>query len=207
MAITRMSNLGIASLGSEKYNDMLAGNPPFLPSSFDSIATALGTGSNSTITFSSIPATYKYLQIRTLSKDQAGGNASSDLRLQFNGDTSAIYDNQWVYGNGGYPSAVTTQVSNGDSYASINRANQGSAAATDYYGVSIIDIVDYASTVKNKTVRSRSGCEDTNTVFSTTSMTSSTWRSTAAISSITIINGFGNNWTNKSVFALYGIKG
>jgi hypothetical protein len=193
--------------GQPKYRSMLAGNTAFLPSSFDSIATAMGTGSSSTITFSSIPATYKYLQIRTMSKDAAGGNASSDLRLQFNGSTSAIYDNQWVYGNGGYPSAVTTQVSLNDNYASINRANQGSAAATDFYGVSIIDIIDYASTVKNKTVRSRSGSEDNNTVFSTTSMTSCTWRSTAAISSITIINGFGNNFTNKSIFALYGIKG
>jgi hypothetical protein len=53
MAITKMSNSGIASLGSEKYNDMLAGNAPFIPTSFESIATASATGAS--VTFSAIP--------------------------------------------------------------------------------------------------------------------------------------------------------
>ena len=39
---------------------------PEVASSFESIATATGTGSSGVITFSSIPSTYKHLQIITL---------------------------------------------------------------------------------------------------------------------------------------------
>jgi len=68
-------------------DSLLAGNAAFNPSSFESIATATGSGQTS-VTFSSIPSTYKHLQIRIIARDNSGnGGGSGALRLRFNGDT------------------------------------------------------------------------------------------------------------------------
>ena len=62
--IYKASNAGgMSSLA--QYVDMLAGNPAVVLSSYDSIATVtVGSGGSSSIVFSSIPQTYKHLQIR-----------------------------------------------------------------------------------------------------------------------------------------------
>jgi len=55
---------------------------------YESIATAIGTGSSGTITFGSIPSTYKHLQIRSIQR-VASGNAY--IKVQFNNDTNSNY--------------------------------------------------------------------------------------------------------------------
>ena len=64
---------------------------------FESISTVSGTGSNSSVTFSSIPADYQHLQIRWISKST---NAGSFNWLNFNSDTSSVYANHYLYGDG-----------------------------------------------------------------------------------------------------------
>jgi hypothetical protein len=82
--------------------------------------------------------------------------------------------------------------------------------ATDNYssnimGTSIIDVHDYASTTKNKTVRTMTGF-DSNGAGQIT-LVSSLWMSTAAITSMSIVSSVGSNFTTNSTFALYGIRG
>jgi hypothetical protein len=78
-----------------------------------------------------------------------------------------------------------------------------SSTAASVYGANVIDILDYANTNKYKTARGLGGY-DTNgggeILFS-----SGNWRSTAAITSITL-NTDATNWTTATTFALYGIK-
>ena len=61
------------------------------------ISTATGTGSSGTITFSSIPSTYKHLQIRyAVIATPSNGPVTS---LRFNGDTATNYTMHYVESN------------------------------------------------------------------------------------------------------------
>lgn len=174
---------------------------------FESIATATGTGSSGTITFSSIPGTYQHLQIRFISKSTQGGVATLyPFTIRFNGDTSANYAyHQLRAANvtaGAFGTADASSISSNGSV--ILNSSSGYA---NMHTTGIIDIHDYASTSKNKTLRMICG-SDPNTTASVVSLNSGLWfnASIAAITSIDIIVGTGS-WTTTSQFALYGIKG
>jgi len=120
-------------------------------SSFESIATVTASGGQTTLTLSSIPSTYKHLQIRGIARLNAGGSASfSDSLLRFNSDTGNNYTYHYLQGNGSSASAYG-QGTSGGSPAAILGAGSGLGASI--YAVNIIDILDYSSTSKYKTVR------------------------------------------------------
>ena len=170
--------------------------------SFESIATVTGNGSATELTFSGIPGTYKHLQIRGIARDTNGFNVE-DLKLIFNSDTSSNYNAHEITGNG--TSAAAT---GGYSYAFVKNAVAGQNLTANIVGASIIDIHDYASTTRNKTIRSFSGMDaNTGSTVSRVSLSSSLWINTSAITSITIKTVFGYIFSTTSTFALYGIKG
>jgi hypothetical protein len=72
------------------------------------------------------------------------------------------------------------------------------------FGVSVVDILDYANTSKNKTTRALAGQERNST--GVVNFWSSLWMSTSAINSITIVPD-SSTFRAGSKFALYGIKG
>ena len=166
-------------------------NYPRVTGSFESIATATGTGSSGTITFSSIPSTYVALQIRLLAR------SSSDpfIAIRLNGDTAGNYTYHGLVGDG---AAVTAP-----SATAQTSSRSVVITASTYSGAGIIDIHNYASTTQNKTIRSLSG-QDSNGSGSAR-LYSGLWLSTAAVTSISLINS--GNFTTDSTFALYGIKG
>lgn len=166
---------------------------------FESIATATGTGSSGTITFSSIPSTFKHLQIRFHGRTTRTTNLEG-YSIRFNGDSSANYVYHTLYGDGTTPVAEGITASTGGIIG---------WTATDFYasnimGVSITDVLDYTSTTKNKVSRSFTGF-DTNGA-GREGITSSLWLSTAAITSISLVTNSGFNWTTSTTIALYGIK-
>ena len=168
--------------------------------SYESIATAVGTGSSGTITFSSIPATYASLQIRILGRTTTAGT-DNDLYLQFNGDSSSVYDQHSLRGNG--TTASATGAIN-QTRARISIAS-GNGSASNIMGVGIVDIHDYASTTKNKTVRAFSG-QDQNGADQSVYLFSGLWRNTSAVNSVSVIVPT-LNFTTQTVVSLYGIKG
>ncbi len=172
-------------------------------SSYESIATVTGTGSSGTITFSSIPATYKHLQIRWIAKDSYTGiSAAAQLSMTLNGDTGSNYARHQMYGDG---AAVTAL--GGASVTQIRFDYAGAlGTATNVMGVAVVDIIDYASTTKYKTVRGFYGCNaNTSDTNYAVGLASGLWMNTNAVTSISIIDGY--NFTTASTFALYGIKG
>lgn len=174
--------------------------------SFESIATAVGTGSSATITFSSIPSTYTSLQIRMLSKNTRSVDSNNGTnRLQFNGDSGANYVYHQLIGDG---SAASAAGATGLNFAVIGQSPGSGDSNTNTMGVTIIDIHNYTSTTQNKTVRSFNGVDQNvaSTSKCTLRLQSSLWLNTAAITSISLIHPDGN-WTTNSVFSLYGIKG
>lgn len=170
-------------------------------SSFESIATATGDGSSGTITFSSIPQTYKHLQIRFIGKSTQTSGTRRDFKFTFNSLGSPNYSNHQLIGNG---SIVETKANPSWSaiYAESAIIDSGPASTMT---AGIIDIHDYASTSKNKTVRMFLGV-DTNDSQGAVQLNSGLGITTSAISSITISLA-SNNWTTSTQFALYGIKG
>jgi len=195
MAITSIKT-GSSFTNLVKYNDFLAGNPSFIPSSYESIASATGTGSSNTITFSSIPSTYSHLQLRILGRS-AGAGAASSITVYANNDTASNYARHRLSGDG----ATVTATGVANTTTQLGRVTAASAAA-NIMGVIIIDIHDYASTTKNKTFRSFSGQDQNGS--GDLWLTSGLWLSTSAINRIDLIAS--GNWTTQSTLALYGIK-
>jgi hypothetical protein len=171
--------------------------------SYESISTVtVGSGGQSTITFSSIPSTYKHLQIRALAKSARTSTDGATYRIQFNSDGGSSYSYQRLIADG----ASSTGDANGP-YTYIytySMAASSSSVNASLFGVGIFDILDYSTTVKNKTLRFVGGFAIPSTGQMGTS--GGAWFNTNAISSIAISIDGGSNFVENSTFALYGIK-
>jgi len=187
------------SVGYGAYSAASNSVTPVTPSSFESIATATANGSSGTITFSSIPSTYTHLQVRFNARITGAGANRYAYFLQWSG--SSTYPYHYLLGNG---SAASASGATGNSEVYIDEGMPAETATASCYGVNIIDIHDYASTTKNKTVRLLGGY-DTNSSNGKVYMYSGMRLSTTAISSLTIATNA--TWVSGSTFALYGIKG
>ena len=169
-----------------------------LKSSYESIASQTLGSSTATVTFSSIPATYKHLQIRVIARSTFGADSGDQVLVQANGVTGSSYSYHYISTNGSSTDAngFGTQTNMGLGYA----PNDGTTA--DTFGAFIIDVIDYASTSKNKTFRAFGGYDANGS--GTLRIQSGLFQNTSAITSISISQ---NTFKTGSIFALYGIKG
>lgn len=163
---------------------------------YESIATATPNGTN-TVVFSNIPQTFTHLQMRIFGRSDAGAGDFRVLDWQYNGDTGNNYDWFLVQGAGSTIDAIPVTGVNYNRLAwIINVPTNGSSG-------NIITWFDYRNTNKFKTAQAFGG------VTSSTNVTSAiqfgTWKSTAAITSMSIKTN-GNNFSSGTVLALYGIK-
>jgi hypothetical protein len=173
------------------------------PSSFYNIATQTVSVATASITFSSIPSTYKSLQIRSISKDtDATYNGFTSALIRFNGVTN---NSNYAFHRLNTASGSVVAYGAASSQIEISTMDASSGTGmTNIYAGSIIDIIDYASTSKNKTVRYIGGF-DNNSTGGGISLVSGLFMSTSAISSITIASN-DIAWAIGSTFALYGIN-
>ena len=183
-----------------------AGAAPAAATSYESIATqTVGSGGVASVTFSSIPSTYKHLQIRFIGRSTVSNVNDGYISMRFNSDSGGNYTFlHYLQGDGATASAGALYTSGWDNiYSSIAAGNTATASV---FGTGIVDILDYTSTNKYKVVRHLSGMD--NNGAGKVGLGSGNWNTTNAITSITLgANGFGSNWTQYSSFALYGIKG
>lgn len=181
---------------------IIASSSYVLPNSFESIAT-INPGGTTTATFSSIPSTYKHLQIRIMSRNTNTPTSEfGNIDMRFNGDTAANYSDHVLSGDG---STVSTQANfSGRSVIGIT-CNPCSGNPANEYGVAIVDILDYADTNKYKTVRALRGGDFNGS--GSVGITSGNWRSTSAINSITLLSYGSTTYSSYVSIALYGIKG
>jgi hypothetical protein len=161
---------------------------------YESIATTtVGSGGQATISFTSIPSTYKHLQIRQMN---FSNSAATSLRLQFNSDTGNNYSWHYISGDGASASAGAA--------TSLNYGYVGYSGGINNSCVGVIDILDYKDTNKNKTVRSLFGY-DVNGAGGFMNYFSSGWYNTAAITRIDLFTA-ATSFNQYSSFALYGIN-
>lgn len=181
-------------------------NRSFSPTSdlvgdFEAIATVtVGSGGASSIIFSSIPSTYKHLQIRGIGRTQRALAAAAEVSLQLNSSGQG-YARHILYGNG---SAVSADGLSSFPYVRWIATFPDNNNAAGTFGAFVIDILDYASTAKNTTIRSLHGL-DTNS-FGYITITSALWDNTAAITSISIDDFTGNGHAQYTTAALYGVR-
>lgn len=181
-----------------KSRSLLVGNPYFVPSSYESIASTSPT-SGTSITFSSIPSDYKHLQIRY----SIITGAYEYIRFRLNGDTGSNYTSHilWARDNGSVGAEGYTAAGSGLIYS-----NNIEGTTDTYPNVGIIDILDYANTSKYKTLRTFAG-DDNNGQINPRSMiqlSSNAWLSTSAVNSFTLITG---TYATGTTISLYGVKG
>ena len=172
---------------------------------YESIASVtVGSGGSSSVTFSSIPSTYQHLQIRGIGRSTTSGIGTDYLQVQFNTDTGSNYAWHDITGDG---SAATASAGSTQSTIRTGLLPRSSQLANSF-GVAVIDILDYANTSKNKTLRSLCGMDyNTGTApVGQINLRSGLWTSTSAITSIKLYSE-ANNLAQYSSFALYGIKG
>lgn len=168
--------------------------------SFELISTTVLGSSASTVTLNSIPGTYKHLQVRLTAR--ASDTGSWDfMMMRFNSDTSSTYSRHDLNGNGAGVSSSFAQNTNGMALVRVT-ANGGPTSA---FGAGVIDILDYANTSKNKTVRALGG--QLGTSAKDINLSSGMWPSTSVVTSITFVPVFSANILTGSRFSLYGIKG
>jgi hypothetical protein len=163
---------------------MAAGN------TYTPIATTTVSGSStSTITFSSIPATYTDLVLVA----NAGASSAADYDLQINSDVGSNYSFTRLSGDG------TSAASDRFSSQAYIRLDKLSYMSTSISNVMIAHIQNYANSTTYKTVLARS-----NNAGVGTSAVVGLWRNTATINRLDVILST-ITFLSGSTFTLYGI--
>jgi hypothetical protein len=186
-----MPNLGIIA-------SSISGNLWQPGKDYDSIATTTLATSTASITFSSIPQTYRHLQIRGIMRTDRA-LVRDQLRMQLNSDTGSNYVAHYLAGDG---ASVVAAANTGLPFMN-NNSVPGATATASTFGAVVIDILDYTSTNKNTTVRLFNGV-DMNNSNGYIELDSGLWLNTAAITSINI--AAIANLVQYTQLALYGVK-
>jgi len=174
------------------------------PNSYESIQTVtVGSGGTSTISFTSIPQTYKHLQIRAIARNTSTGADVFSL-LRFNNSSASNYGTHYFGATG----STIFQGFNGPSVTDMfSLVTHGSANSmnSNVFSGGIIDILDYTSTTKTKTVRTLTGVNGMGP--GQIDLTSGLWFiNPVTVTQIDLLVQ-SNNYAEFSSFALYGIKG
>lgn len=193
----------LANASAYGYRSLSAAAAP-VPA-FQSIATVTASGGENLLSITSIPQTYKSLQIRGIVRSQRALNTVGGIEMYFNSDNAATnYVGHLLQGNGS--SASANSRTGGSVFDSLGWYTMPFAnTASNTYGASITDIHDYTSS-NNKTIRLFSAC-DTNDTTGVLGLFSGLWMNSAAITSINFNSPGTNYFAAGTTFALYGIKG
>jgi len=154
---------------------------------YEPIATTTLGSAQSSVTFSSISGSYTDLVLIGNWKLSANGN----ILMTLNSDTGTNYSETTMYGDG------TSAASGRQTNASSIRV--GFAGYSTNNVMNIVNLQNYSNTTTYKTVVLRWNSEEY------TDARVGLWRSTSAITSITLTASSGNI-SSGSTFTLYGIK-
>lgn len=180
----------------------------FVPGgAFESIATVtVGSGGASSITFSDIPAGFQHLQVRaqTRNTQNVGGD---NVVMHFNSDTTYTnYRSHYLDGNGTAAAAGTFQLTWATGTVIAENVADALYTSSIFSGI-VVDILDYASTSKYKTIRSLAGSD--NNGSGRIAVCSAVWMSTSAVTGLTVKCYPGNvssTLAQYSTVALYGVR-
>ena len=168
----------------------------------EAIATTYLEADAASVEFSGIPATYEHLQLRFSARSTDGSGTYTSVNLQFGTgggavDTGTNYARHYMYGNN------TTETGGGNT--GINQIWMGAIDNADanaaQYAAQLVDILDYASAVKNTTVQGVNGTLGSPEVR----FNSGLWDATGAVDRIKLAP-YAGSFGRGSEFTLYGMK-
>ena len=159
---------------------------------YDLISTQTISSAGTTVTFSSIPGTYRDLVLIIYPK----ATTAADIRFRFNGDTNANYRARFASGDSG-----TLYSSFGSFLTSCSATAYAATATTAGNSMHKIEIMSYSNTNTYKPVLCHSGDSTARDIIA------NIWKSTSAITSITLGGDSSLNaiFATGSIFSLYGI--
>ena len=161
------------------------------------IATSTVTGSStSTVTFSSIPSTYTDLVLVCFVRGTYAGGGSVTLLNYFNNDTTALYSNTQLQGNG---STASSSRQSGQNFGRLGEIASANTTA-GVFSVVTSHIQNYSNTTTFKTNLVRHG----NSALNTQAWVN-LYRSTSAVTRLDI-QCSATDIAAGSSFTLYGIK-
>jgi hypothetical protein len=155
----------------------------------------VGVGGTANFEFNNIPQNYTHLQLRIFGRSTLSASLDN-LSMYFNNDTGNNYATHFLSGNG------SAQTSN--AFTSQPRFYIPSlfpAATSAQFASTIIDVLDYTNTSKNKTIKILTGFDANGS--GAASLVSGLWMSTAAITRFNAETSA--NIVAGSRFDLYGI--
>jgi hypothetical protein len=203
MGVSRIALSSLKTLN--KSDSFLDGNPPYIPTSFESIATFNGTGSGGTVNFANIPSTYKHLQIRITARGDDSGATLASLSMYLgNGspDTGTNYTRHDLNGNGSTASALGQS---GNPQLTLRNTLPQNGTTANAFSGAIVDLLDYSSSTKYKTMRAFTGTDLNGAGSGSLSFLSGLWMSNSIVNYIRLTAS--SNFLTGTKIALYGIKG
>jgi hypothetical protein len=166
------------------------------------IATHTLPSAATSYTFSSVPNTYTDL-ILVSSVNSARAAQYDSLAIRFNSDSSSIYSYTYLMGNTSYGSSPIS--GRATSQNNIFIGNFTSNSVANNFSSNIVHIKSYGNTNVYKTIICSGGgiIDSTNNDME---KIVGLYKSSSAISSITVRSETGSNITAGSTFTLYGVK-
>lgn len=170
---------------------------------FTRIAESVLVGTAASVTFSSIPATYRSLLLHCMCRGDTAA-AFVSVRLRFNGDSAGNYDSEQDVGVGSAASALEALNATG---ADIGEATAANAVAGSV-AIMCVEIPWYTnatfwkSLICTHMLQAQTSGGQTGQIHSKQWV--SRWRNTGAINQIQILPTTGNFIAGSS-FALYGL--
>lgn len=157
-----------------------------MPSTYEPIATTTLSTSTATVSFTSISGTYTDLVLVVAGVTTSGTEA---VAVQVNSDTGSNYSRTVLLGNGTTASSSRSSNQTSAGLGVLDSATQGNT---------IYHFMNYSNTTTYKTfiARGNVASEQARTAVGL-------WRSTSAITSITVL--VGTSFASGSTFTLYGI--
>jgi hypothetical protein len=170
-----------------------------MPATYEPIATQTVSTPTATITFSSIPATYTDLRVVMCLADDDSEAGTGAPTFTFNGDTATNYSQTVLRGDGA--SASSQQQTSQTKIYALYWNN--SPTSTTMFPMMTLDIFSYAgSTNKSVLITASDDRNGTGSVERTVGL----YRSTSAITQLSISNDGNKKFETGSIVTIYGIK-
>lgn len=154
------------------------------------------------VTFSSIPATFRDLEIIISGRGNAAGVTAVNLAIQFNSDTGANYDYELFFRGG---AAGMSDVSGVAQTSMIIGQLTGATAPADSPAVVTVFVPNYVGTTFNKQVHGKGFLKvSTAAAGQNVSSNGGEWRSTAAITAVKVFPA-SSTFVDGTLVSLHGL--
>lgn len=178
----------------------VSGAAPVSTSAYDLLNSVTVSAATTTITFSNLNvySEYKHLEIVVSSRAAGTNTTTGNINITFNGDTGSNYSYYSLSTSG---SSLNPSVSTTTSDIRLNNAIPGGGKPAGEYGIMILDVLDFASTTSNKSIKSLHGA------INGSYLQSGTWyNSSSPITSMTFTTNYSLGFTTDTTISLYGVK-